>query len=937
VTGAGSGVLRFDAKTWTGSGQKVLAAASTLATAVNTLCGALEDAGACWGEDDIGQAFINGQGGKPGFAMSRDEVLNGLATMVNLLQETGSAMVVTGQGFAAAEQSNTIGAPAAAQPSAPAVSQYQLPPTASDLIKTDPPPGEFMEILGILEKLVAGCQWPDGSMSALGSMQQALLTASGAITRVKGEVEQYCKAVEAVSAGQTATQFESFAAKLCGDDGGLAWLAGACQGLAGSVHTLTEQKNAARMQFELSLVFLAISFAAAQALAVFTFGGSEAAFMGEAEAEGFALRAMLQAVARGVVEGIWYAGGMDLIAQFSQMANGLQSSFNWVEFGKSVGEGAVAGGVAGGLSYGLSSALAAAAGSSGLVKNLANLAGTNAVTEFAAKAAVGGVAGTVGSIAAQEVFDDGHVNLMQAGGFGLGMGVIGAALGGDRGPADAGGDVPADPTEARGAGDPADSSMPATGPGGTDPASAAARLASAGGPPDGGQALAGGHEVPATSPADGAGRVSGSTSVLAEPGNVHADLGGGATDAGQGGAEGDGGLSAASGLSSPARPDAAAPAADPAGRPATDPGSTDSSAPGGASGHAGEGADSDDAEDIGPGQRTGGWMRKVLNRSMSHPSDLAYAETGYSTLPPMSAPPEPGPVPGVPGGGIPPDLSGLAGGPGSSLPGGGPGPGAAPGISGVPAGTSASPPATTLPVPSPSVPTPSLPGTTVPTSPGGSTPPVSASGSPGATSGLGSGGDPGLASVPGTGSLGGSTAGTGSVGAIGSGASDSAAPGDGVTAGSNATSSPGDEPFGLPWLGGLGGLGAGAGRGEGRARQAWESEDRELWDPTGSEASGVGPDGMIGADAAWSDAEAPVADFSPEDSLAAEARFGGVAGDVAAWLGAARAARAEEAMRPVTDNGRQWQAWIDEEPDAWGPEARGTRAGPGDDPRPEPG
>lgn len=537
-----SGELAFLADTWISQGRGVIRASDTLAGAVNTLCVSLEEAGACWGKDDIGEQFFNGGGSKPGFGKSRDDVLTALAEMVNLLRYAGAAMIGTGRLFKATEQANTIGAPPPARPSLPVISKYKLPSVASHLVQSDPPPGEFVQILDLLEKLVAGCEWPDGSMSGLSSMRTALLTAAKAVTAVSSDVEKHCRAVDAESAGEAATQFASFAAKLCGNDGGLAFLATACKGLAGSVQILIEQKNAARMQFSLSLAFLLVSFVAAQALAVVTFGGSEAAFAVEAEAEGFALRALLQAVARAVAEGVWYAGGMDLIAQYSQMENGLQKSLNWDEFGKSVAEGAVSGVVMGGLTYGIG----LAAASSSVLRNVFELAGSNAATDFASKVLINGATGTVGNIVAQAAFDDGHVNFTQAAQFGVGMAIIGAGL--DRtkvdpaaavlpgespaimpdgmsgmpdGPLDLAA-VQADGPNLPGVPDSqdlTDGPQPTlTGPEGGDPGVAGDHLASAGGQP----ALPGGHDLPAA----GSGHISTSTTALLDPSGVHGDLSG---------------------------------------------------------------------------------------------------------------------------------------------------------------------------------------------------------------------------------------------------------------------------------------------------------------------------------------------------------------------------------------------------------------------------
>jgi hypothetical protein len=94
--------------TWTRSGRGVIEASDALASAVDrTLCPALVAAGACWGSDDIGRAFFNGDGRSPGFGKVRDALLADLADMVNLLRATGGMLIVSGRRYYEAETAST--------------------------------------------------------------------------------------------------------------------------------------------------------------------------------------------------------------------------------------------------------------------------------------------------------------------------------------------------------------------------------------------------------------------------------------------------------------------------------------------------------------------------------------------------------------------------------------------------------------------------------------------------------------------------------------------------------------------------------------------------------------------------------------------------------------------------------------------------------------
>lgn len=118
--------------------------------------------------------------------------------------------------------------------------------------------------------------------------------------------------------------------------------------------------------------------------------------------------------------------------------------------------------------------------------------------------------------------------------------------------------------------------------------------------------------------------------------------------------------------------------------------------------------------------------------------------------------------------------------------------------------------------------------------------------------------------------------------------------------------------------------------GEGRAREAWESEDHEIWDPEGDEMPPLGAGGMIGQNASWSDSGTGPVDPGQQEGYTPIGRFGGTPGHAGGMAGRHAKAGAQEIL-PVTgakragdgwrhESGWQSQEWTDEERNAWAPE-----------------
>jgi uncharacterized protein YukE len=230
-----------------------------------------------------------------------------------------------------------------------------------------------------------------------------------------------------------------------------------------------------------------------------------------------------------------------------------------------------------------------------------------------------------------------------------------------------------------------------------------------------------------------------------------------------------------------------------------------------------------------------------------------------------------------------------------------------------------------------------LPGTT--TLPGQTVGPFTTPAMPGGTGGLGDGdagtGDLGTGGdsfdMPGMGGLGSSSA---SATPEAASAAEGVAAGDGAGAGDTAGLA-GEDPAGFPGMGmgmgGMGGLGSSGSGGLGRTRQAWDSEDDEVWNEGafGADAPAVGEDGMIGGLGAPSAAFGPGNGFETGDAFAT----GGFSGGAGAGAGADGAGMDNGGMFPFgggagaggrNENGRNRQAWMEEDADVWAPGGQGV-------------
>jgi hypothetical protein len=410
-------------------------ASDKLASVVDTLCAEQGQVGACWGADQLGRAFFDGQDGAPGYHEVRDRVLAELETMVNLVRATGGNLIIAGHTYRVAEEANTVGsvlpAHAADKGVAAQKERYQLPSVAHTLAVSDPPPSGLAWAIALLERVIemalGGCEFPDGNVGQLERLRTAWHDAANSIIEVADDVNGHSRTVTMNNAGDTAKKYASFAAALAGggDEGGLIWLAVVCGSVANAVDFLIRQKNAGRDQFIRSAEFVAATIIAGLFLSAIFGPEAEGAAMAAVEAEAQSLSAILLYLAKSVGTGMWFGGGLDVIAQGTRMEYGLQDGFNVGEFVN----GTVAGGVAGGTLGWI------ARGGNPFTAKLAGWMSADGPKGFGARLGINWTAGTGVMAGSEAVANHGHVDLGRDLEAGLGMALLGSfSHGGASGP-----------------------------------------------------------------------------------------------------------------------------------------------------------------------------------------------------------------------------------------------------------------------------------------------------------------------------------------------------------------------------------------------------------------------------------------------------------------------------------------------------------------------
>ncbi len=407
-------------RVWVASGRDVADAADGLGRAVDALCGVLAGTDGCWGSDELGRAFFDGQEDGGGFKAARDQVLSDLAGVVNVVRAMGLWLQDSGRRYTAADEASTVGLQVpgwVVDGRLGGGDLYRLPGVTGGLAKSDPAPVGLLWVVRLLELLVGGCEWPDGSEAQLGTMARGWQSMASALRNAAERVRGDAGAVTSEDSGEATSSFATFAENLVKV---LEGLAQGCGQLAGSSDDLLKLKLAARMQFKLSCVFLAATWALAYSLSGVTFGGSLGAATATTEAEGWALRAFLLRLVgfvKPVLMGAWFGAGLDSAGQISRINYGLADGFDAGEFWKSVGEGGIAGGV-----MGVGGRWLAGGAQDSLRGGLRQWTASGGWQGVVGRWAPGGTFATLGNGVAQGVFEGGHVDWGQAAVFGFGMG-----------------------------------------------------------------------------------------------------------------------------------------------------------------------------------------------------------------------------------------------------------------------------------------------------------------------------------------------------------------------------------------------------------------------------------------------------------------------------------------------------------------------------------
>jgi hypothetical protein len=315
VGGGGSapGGVSANSSAWQAPGMEFQACSGALRTATIELLANLHDAGQAWGHDDLGQAFINGGGGKPGFETTLDEVLAQIADMVNALEYAGKAMVASGATFVQTELA--VSGSAASLGATPAdveaaitkaiagvnVGQpFKISPLTLGAARNDEPPASWIQIVDLIEELTP-YRAPDGSQAVLGNIEQDLGAMSKTIATVQDGVHVAASATTAVNQGQAASSFSRFADELTR---ALAWLAEACQGLGMSAANLQAVKELAWRQLNQAVTFLSRQQATLSVQAQSNMSGAESQFDALVREEGQALLAARKILDSDVLAGL---------------------------------------------------------------------------------------------------------------------------------------------------------------------------------------------------------------------------------------------------------------------------------------------------------------------------------------------------------------------------------------------------------------------------------------------------------------------------------------------------------------------------------------------------------------------------------------------------------------------------------------------------------
>ncbi|WP_395103588.1 ADP-ribosyltransferase [Actinomadura sp. SCN-SB] len=322
---------------------------------------------------------------------------------------------------------------------------------------------------------IVGADWPEGDETAMRRVAEGWTTAGGEVRNLIDDLGSVAFDVTSALDGYAAEQFRAhWDTWVSTDPQRLTKLADACDQLAKVMNDGATDIEYAKYMFIALLIITAIEIIMLIYSAFATFGASTAAIPAVEAGAQIASRTIFQrllswlarnVIIHGAVMGALEGGGLDLLIQGVQVAQGNRDGINWGQTLRSTVDGAIGGAISGGVAGGLGKI----PGVDGAADTALGSMFKGAVREGASEA-ISGVAGTVASAAIHGeslTWDD----IAKGATSGAAGGAIGGARGGlgEFGSGNAGGGVNLGGSDDGGGANPAGGSDPGGSGPGSDP------------------------------------------------------------------------------------------------------------------------------------------------------------------------------------------------------------------------------------------------------------------------------------------------------------------------------------------------------------------------------------------------------------------------------------------------------------------------------------
>jgi hypothetical protein len=343
-------------------------AATMLRTSLVNTVDALDFVGNTpWGNDSLGRSFFDGENGSLGFRAARDELLGGLAELVQALEGHASGSAQMAYAYAQADGVSQVNGkplnplfPGTADTGSVADRRAALrdvvDTTALDGLPQEVAPREYQWLLELLETMVAGCTYPAGDAPQMDQVARAFDALADVIDEVTHVATRHGAAISDGNASAAIDLFTQSFAKLAGGSGHLAEGAQACRGVAAYCRYTGVQIAWAKTNFMAACAYLLVLWGITRATATLLPASTFAA-LAETGRVGLQLRMMLMSTGfRVTASGAAFMGGLAFVSDLTRKAYGLPA--DWSSVLTSAAFGAVSGGVAGRIHYGLGKAAA---------------------------------------------------------------------------------------------------------------------------------------------------------------------------------------------------------------------------------------------------------------------------------------------------------------------------------------------------------------------------------------------------------------------------------------------------------------------------------------------------------------------------------------------------------------------------------------------------